>query len=114
MNKYIVQKLATQYQIPNKQVEEIINGFYRGLRHYLLNAEESKGGIKIPGYLVFFIDLHREMKHIEKSLNNEMEPKRLEVFHNLETYRHKKVKLSKRDNERQNKIKDYYAQCNEK
>jgi len=113
MNKYIVQKLATENNITTKHTEELINGFYRGLRYYLENADESKGGIVIPNYFTFFIDLHREMRSIETSLTNGKDPKRIEVFQNLIKYKHKSTKLSKRDNERQKKITDYIEQCNQ-
>lgn len=108
MNKYIVQKLATENKISVKQTEEIIDGFYRGLRYYLQNAEETEGGILITNYFKFYIDLHREMRDIERSLTNNREPKRIKVFLNL--IKHNKKRLSKRDHERQTKIKSYYEQ----
>ena len=35
MNKYIIEKLAGEHKIDKKHVDEIIDGFYRGLRYYL-------------------------------------------------------------------------------
>ena len=113
MNKYIIQKLATENNITTKHATELIDGFYRGLRYYLENAEESKGGILIQNYFKFFIDRHREMRSIETALVNGKEPKRLEVFQNLIKYKHNKTKLSKRDNERQKNIQSYIEQCNQ-
>lgn len=108
MNKYILQKIATENKISVKQAEEIIDGFYRGLRYYLQNAEETEGGILITNYFKFYIDLHREMRDIERSLTNNREPKRIKVFQNLIKYN--KKRLSKRDYERSTKIKTYYEQ----
>ena len=106
MNKYILQKLAVEHKIPEKQVEAIIDGFYKGLKYYLAHAEETKGGILISNYYKFHIDLHREMRDIERALSEHTEPKRIEVFNNLIKYN--KKRLSKRDDERQTKIKSYY------
>lgn len=111
MNKYIIQKLAIEHKLSNKHIEEILDGFYRGLKYYLENADESKGGIIISKYFKFYIDFHREMKAIERGLTNETKP-RMEVFRNLNKYRSKKVKLSKRDYERQKKITSYDEQRN--
>lgn len=111
MNKYIIEKLAGEHKIDKKHVEEIIDGFYRGLRYYLEHAEETKGGIVITNNFKFFIDPHKEMRSIEKALSNGLEPKRLDVFNNLVKYKHNKTKLSKRDHERQTKIQDYLKQC---
>lgn len=108
MNKYILQKLATENKLSVKHVEEIIDGFYRGLRYYIERPEETKGGILITNYFKFHIDLHREMRDIEKSLTNRREPKRMNVFLNLIKYN--KKKLSKRDYERQIKIQTNYEQ----
>ena len=108
MNKYILQKLATENKISVKHTEALIDGFYRGLRYYLEHPEETKGGILIREYFKFNIDLHREMRDIEKSLTNRREPKRIDVFLNLIKYN--KKKLSKRDYERQIKIQGYYEQ----
>lgn len=113
MNKYIRDKLAKDFNIPPKHVEEIIAGFYRGTRYYLEHAEESKGGIMISKYMKFTIDPHREMRHIEQKLSEGQEPKRTKVFFNLIKYKHNKIKTSKRDGERQKKIQDYLAQRNE-
>ncbi len=110
MNKYILNKLAQEHKISPKHAEEIIDGFYRGLRYYLEHADETKGGIVITNYMKFFVDLHREMKSIEVSLSNGLEPKRIEVFKNLIKYRNNKVNLSKKDYARQEKIQSYIAQ----
>lgn len=108
MNKYILQKLATENKLSVKHVEEIIDGFYRGLRYYLERPEETKGGILVTNYFKFYIDLHREMRDIERALTNRKEPKRMDVFLNLIKYN--KKKLSKRDYERQIKIQTNYEQ----
>jgi hypothetical protein len=67
INDEIIQKLARKHDLPEAQIKLVIQSFYDGLRYYLSNPLESKGGIIIHNFITFYINFKRLLTTIHNA-----------------------------------------------
>ena len=98
MNEHIIVKLAKKYNLPEEQINLVIQSFFNGLRHYLVTPLESKGGIILHDLMTFYINRKRLLTTID-SLNRRKDTikpdvynEQLEFFTNLlnNTYKYER------------------------
>lgn len=95
MNPDIIEKLAKKYNLPEEQIKIVIQSFYDGLRYYLSNPLEAKGGIIIHNFITFYINFKRLLTSIHnttyesKYVGTERNKEYLEFLNKLKTNTYK-------------------------
>ena len=68
--------------IPKKKIDYIINHFWETLRYFITHPLETKKGIKIDGFLKFYIPVKRTIRYRDKALARKTNVEQFKEFYN--------------------------------
>lgn len=98
MNKALALEVARELKMSPEKVNAICSSFHDGLKHFLTNPQDVKGGIHIEGFLSMNINKYKILHSLtlEKQSNVEL---KTELLENLKKYENSKERQTCKQND---------------
>lgn len=66
-NKELIKRVAEKLNLPEEQVKLVVDNFWAGVKHYINNIHEAKGGILINEYFKFKLRIKNIYRMVYKT-----------------------------------------------